>query len=925
MTLTALILLPLLGIGGLIGTLPAEQGVLVLDAHGTAASGAQVEVVSKPRTKGTLASLTAPYWSTSTGDDGRFDLQLPSGRQLLVAIDHPGSEPFLEVLTAPFPKTLHLAVGETLRGAIVKPKREEWQGEACARWESRLDGWQRRFSSTRCGSLSEDGAFRISGVPPSRVEVVVTAMGFLPRHLELAPGEVAQVTVDPGVLLHGTVRDEHQGPIAGAAVRGGESVHAFADEEGHFEIAVESLPAALRVSAEGFSPTMRRVVGSAATKPVNIVLRSSQRLVGSVHAAGGDELRAIEIRLRRRINDTTTHRSRHRIAVEDGEFELTLDHPGQYDVSISSEGYRESTFPGVVLGESQRYDLGRVELSAGGIVRARLVDGRSGDGIGSAQVELLPRGDEIFTHLAEGRNFNAVSGDDGAVEIRGAEAGEYELRVDSEGYAPWHSEVSLDQDELVDLGALYLAPGTVVSGRVVDRRGAPVAAATIRFLDPEGATLLPLAERTTDGDGAFREVTLMPGAYRVRVARERLLLSRELEVPDRDSERVELVTSGVELHGQVSRKGQPVAHGALVIDSELDPGVNGNGKVVVHTGGEVSAGTSVYGLPQSSVTAQVGGDGTFFVKDAPSGPLEATYYDPGGPPVKRRIVVSDQPSAWIEIDVGGVTLKGRTFDRATAAGVPATIQLVAPSGRVVGRGSSGVGGLFQVSDLAPGTYGVRVEAQGYRSELLESVPVEQDGSPLQVGLEAADSGSLVATMLRSDGSPLAGAFVSLIDDAGTTVRSLLSDAGGQRRYDDLSPGRYYVVWSAATTGVGVSQPLEVRAGETTEWQHVAPPSGSVTLSCGPSICGGRPLSHLLVFSSDTGVELGRFLGGMAAGATFSAQGRLTLGSLAPGRYLVSAGVGGVALEATLAVSPDANLVVDLHGPPAGTPIAGKSH
>lgn len=907
-----------------LSTVPEEVApgtTIVVDSEGTPVAEARVEVISKPASESVLAVASTPNWTARTSADGRVDLDLPAGRPLLVSIDHPGSAPLLASMKAPLPPVLHLDPGEVLRGRVTGAvqQKQGFQGTACAEWQSRAAAWQRKFSRRRCGELSRKGRFEIRGLPAETVDLVAAAEGFLARRVELRPGEPATVKLERGILVRGRIRAAHGEAVAGATVREEGEPGVQTGRSGRFELPVRTLPTTLRIRREGFSPASRRLGRRVdpAEEDLVIVLQAAQRLTGSVLGAGGESLEEVQITLRRRVDAGRVERARHTVDLDQRSFDLSIEHPGRYGVSLRAEGHGEVTLPPVRLTRGERRDLGLIELSAGALVHGTLRDGRSGEAVAAAQVALVPRGEKVFQHLLEGRRLDAVSGEEGAFSIGGAEAGDYELAVESPDHAPLRREVHLEEDEALDLGRLYLEPGTRVHGKVVDRRGAPQSGVTVQLFDRGRATLLPVAETVTAADGTFPDVSVAAGGYRVEVSRERLLLSQAVEIPDLDEYEVELVAGGVELHGTVSRSGEPVSSGILELASQHDPALNGTGRVVVQRGGGLTGGPTVFGAAETSVSGEVRGDGTFSISNAPTGDVLATYYDPAGPPVRRRISVPDQPSAWIDVDLGGVALEGRIVDGATRTGVAASVEVLAPGGGAAGGAAASTDGLFRVSDLVPGVYAVRVKAEGYRTELLDSVEVRRDRQPLRVSLRPAQTGSLHISLRRPDGSPLAGVFVSLVDEAGSTVRSLLSDAQGERRYGDLSPGRYHVVWSDPGAGVGASPPLEVRAGEPSRWEKTVPSASALTLACEPAVCAGRPLDHLLLFSTETGVELARFLRGVAANARFTQQGRLPVGSLSPGSYVLHAGVGGVAMEGRFDVSAASSRLVHLE-PSAGS-------
>jgi len=87
----------------------------------------------------------------------------------------------------------------------------------------------------------------------------------------------------------------------------------------------------------------------------------------------------------------------------------------------------------------------------------------------------------------------------GAFVFRGLAAGDYDLRATLPGYRTSSTTVSLTAEENKQLGAIDLAPGDVLHGRVRDAEsGLPVTNALIKIIDPPGA-----GDAKSDDTGAF--------------------------------------------------------------------------------------------------------------------------------------------------------------------------------------------------------------------------------------------------------------------------------------------------------------------------------------------------------------------------------------------------------------------------------------
>ena len=79
---------------------------------------------------------------------------------------------------------------------------------------------------------------------------------------------------------------------------------------------------------------------------------------------------------------------------------------------------------------------------------------------------------------------------------------------------------------------------------------------------------------------------------------------------------------------------------------------------------------------------------------------------------------------------------------------------------------------------------------------------------------APATATLEGTVLAPASSPLAGATVSLIDDAGTTLSSAVTASDGSFRIDGITPGRRSVSIATGGTSYDVATPITLAPGQT---------------------------------------------------------------------------------------------------------------
>ncbi|RMH18849.1 MAG: carboxypeptidase regulatory-like domain-containing protein [Acidobacteria bacterium] len=774
-------------------------------------------------------------------------------------------------------------------------------GEACARWRERLPGLRRGRDFERCAMLAGDEPAVIAGLPAREVELTVQAAGFLPATRRLVPADKPVVAeLEPGVLLAGRVVDPGGDPIAGVVVRSSSDAETESAADGTFAVASRALPTAIELERDGYRRRTVTVLKAEDARKLVVELEWSEQARFTPVGDGELELAAAKVYVERFRPPSTWSMSRPRTAVEDGEIRLDLPGPGRYRLSLRLPGYRDARLPEFEVGRAEVADLGTVEVERGAGVEGQVVDAASGEPLAGVHLRLTPLGTAVIDQLRRGGAPQAVTGDDGRFLLAGLEAGRYELLLRRDGFARAARDVELAADEVEDLGTVELGTGVRVVGRVVDRSERPRAGVWVRFFEPSGQALEPLQEVAAGADGGF-ELQLEAGEYLARVYDQRLLLAQPLSIPETDEHEIELRVSTTRLAGVVVRRGEPVAGGLLTLVAAYDPGLR-RGKVLVHTGGSIDPATASVGLPESYQSAAVEADGTFLLDDAAAGPMLATYYPPNGRASSRRIQVPDRDQAWVTVELQGVEVSGRVIDRDSELGLAASVRLRGPSGEEVASLRTAADGTFVAGDLEPGEgYAVEAQAEGYATAVLREVTIEDGSPPLLLALERGGDGTLSVRLRRADGSAAAGSFVTVLDAGGSMVRSLPADAQGRRDFDHLPAGTYFLVWSDPVAGTGISEPLRVSAAEPVTYDVALPPGVGVDLRCVLEECAGGRLEAMAVYSAD-GLEIGSFLPALSTPMRFSADGRLALGRLAPGRYVVRAFVAGRAVDRVVSLA-----------------------
>jgi EmrB/QacA subfamily drug resistance transporter len=210
-------------------------------------------------------------------------------------------------------------------------------------------------------------------------------------------------------------------------------------------------------------------------------------------------------------------------------------------------------------------------------------------------------------------------------------------------------------------------------------------------------------------------------------------------------------------------------------------------------------------------TARTGPDGSYRLVPPDYGTfLLVCASDRFQPSVSTVTVNGD--AACRDLTLAGASLiVGRVLtggDRGVVPGV--TLALIDAAGQVIAVTVAAADGEYELSDLPPGCYTLTATKNGHRPWARAVQVVE--GTPLRVDVELPSSGGFTGVVrAASTGRPVGEATVTLLDQQGVVVSTVITAEDGHYLLDDLPPGRYTLVASGyAPTATGV----EVYPGHT---------------------------------------------------------------------------------------------------------------
>jgi carboxypeptidase family protein len=120
-------------------------------------------------------------------------------------------------------------------------------------------------------------------------------------------------------------------------------------------------------------------------------------------------------------------------------------------------------------------------------------------------------------------------------------------------------------------------------------------------------------------------------------------------------------------------------------------------------------------------------------------------------------------------------------------------------------------GQFEVDNLLPGRYAVATHSPRHRDQRVPAEIVAGEQQRVEIRLEARPA-SIAGKLLTANGRPVAGATVTLRDDAGNPVGSFTTLADGSFGTTGLKPGTY-TLQARAANGKMVDSTIKLNGGE----------------------------------------------------------------------------------------------------------------
>jgi hypothetical protein len=310
------------------------------------------------------------------------------------------------------------------------------------------------------------------------------------------------------------------------------------------------------------------------------------------------------------------------------------------------------------------------EVKSGGVIRGRITSLDTGKPLRRAQVRLT---DEMSPLTP----WTASTSNDGRYELRDVAPGRYTLRVERSGYlsltygqrrpGEQGRPLEIAEKEVADKVDFALPRMSVISGRVLDDLGEPIAGITVwvlqtRYIQGRRQLVATGANATTDITGRYRLLSLTPGDYAV------MGTTRETWPHDSDPKQVlgyaPTYFPGTSTAAQARRVKLGAAQEASGIDFSLVAGrtsnVRGNATSAsgLPLGGETVTMTHDIGGPTmwmgsavAVASTKVAGDGSWTLSNIPPGEYRLSL---------RAAARGNDPAqeGQVTINVAGVDVEG---------------------------------------------------------------------------------------------------------------------------------------------------------------------------------------------------------------------------------------------------------------------------
>jgi protocatechuate 3,4-dioxygenase beta subunit len=582
---------------------------------------------------------------------------------------------------------------------------------------------------------------------------------------------------------------------------------------------------------------------------------------------------------------------------ESGMFLISGVAPGEYTLSVSSEGYVRFESAPFLVPEGIEVKDRKVELVRGAVVSGRITRTGSSEAIEGAAVNIT-NNDEGGGHMAifvgDGGPGMAQTDGNGEYSLTGLKDGTWTVKVTHPDYAAASREVEIiNLQDLTDIDLELAAGGTVV-GTVTGKDGKPLAEMTVTNMTMQ---MMMSGEQhlarsgTTDGNGQYRLTGVAPGACTLSLTDNGMPFgakaTRDITVVDGQETTCDFnlrETTGIVMAGRLLRGGKPLSNASITLFPQ-----NADWK-------------DVMGRMKEVVTDE---HGSFDVDGLEPGKYWGQLDD-----VKFEFTVPDTPTVAMDLEIPDTLVHGTVRNLDTNDPVPfVDVSIVVPDAaggndiastmaQFLGQSTTDANGRFELRGIPAGTYELRLSNPAFTAHAepitISDLPSPPPGS---WSLEPAQTGTFEGTVKDGDGNPVQDARLFLVDPEketpftmhmGDEANTGRSETDGSFRINSAHAGTWDVIIMARGFAIETFHGAVISPGRTATMNFSLHLGGTVNVTVVDA--AGTPVEGIDIRMTDSaGKDLPRSFSDMMSSSSTGADGSYTRNHVAAGPITVHAG------------------------------------
>ncbi|MET3728315.1 5-hydroxyisourate hydrolase-like protein (transthyretin family) [Fictibacillus halophilus] len=436
--------------------------------------------------------------------------------------------------------------------------------------------------------------------------------------------------------------------------------------------------------------------------------------------------------------------------------------PGQYTVSMTTPNY--NTFSsGATIQANATTTVDGFLLSNPGVLTGT-VNGPNGVIIGASVKVIDVNGTVIGS---------AVSNDDGTFFIGNLPVGTYALTVVALDFQNETEGISITPGETVNVSINLIPDPGAITGIVTDESGSGLPGVVMNVL----LNNIVIASTVTEQNGSFTFRSLKPNSYQVTANLSGYAVSSIGAVVNSN-----LITTTnlllTSLFGSIF---------GTVADEDGNPIIQRSIKI------------NLFDLNNSLITTILAqSNGTYVIPEVPEGNYFVTVTTEGFNADTFAVTVNrgEEVSLDLQLTAVGGRLSIRVIDAATNNPISGVVtNIFNETGIPITSGITDQNGLFSQQNLEEGGVVISTVKGGYGN--LSIGGIIENGVTTEVTLALTlETGNLLGAISDSNGAPLAGAVVQIVDATRAVVTTVLTQSDGTYRVLDLLPGIYTMIVSA---------------------------------------------------------------------------------------------------------------------------------